>query len=366
MAQAAGLALPTDDWAAAQRFTVGAEGLAWWFKDSPAPVPVVTDGVLGQTGTHTLLGGQDMNTGMNAGFRVAGAYALSQSSALEANFFYFGSRSNNDGVSSSGQAGSTNLLVPYIDAVTHQEEVSQLSLAPVYAGNANEQLTNSLLGAEINGTWDLAPVGAWNLQALAGVRYLRLRETYTLTTQSPYNPGFGQDVWNTTDRFDTTNDFYGVQAGLRARFDQGRFFAGGAAKIALGAMAQSVGISGSLVTNDFNAFGPLQTFTGGYFALPTNIGSYSRTVFAAVPELSLNLGYHITPSATVVLGYSFMYASNVVRPGDQVNRSVNTSQSVNYTENPAAQLQGTAQPGFHFNDAGFWTQGISVGLVVRF
>ena len=42
----------------------------------------------------------------------------------------------------------------------------------------------------------------------------------------------------------------------------------------MGAMVQSVDVSGSLVTNDYSNFGPTQTFSGGYFALPTNIGSY--------------------------------------------------------------------------------------------
>ena len=85
-------------------------------------------------------------------------------------------------------------------------------------------------------------------------------------------------------------------------------------------------ISGSLVTNDNTDFGPTQTFSGGYFALP----------------------------------------NNVIGPGNQINRIVNTSQSTSYTQDPTAQLQGAAQPTFKFQSSDFWVQGINPGLAFRF
>jgi putative beta barrel porin BBP7 len=357
---------PAIDWTGVGRFTVGADALAWWLKDSPVPVPVVTDGILGATDTHTLLGGRSLSTGANPGLRVSASYALTDRTGVEANFFYLASRSKSASVASSGELGSTDLFVPYVDAITQQESATELSMAPIYRGSAREEVGNSLQGAELNATWALAPAGAWRIDLLAGLRYLRLHETYTLTTQSPYTPAFGPDIWDTTDRFDTTNHFYGAQAGVRTRFDEGRLFAGGAIKVGLGAMVESASISGSLVTNDFTAFGPTQAFAGGYFALPTNIGNYSRTAFAVVPELTLNLGYRLTPAATLVVGYSLLYASDVARPGDQMSRTINTSQSTSYTQDPDAHRDGPAQPAFRFNTASFWVQGINVGLVVRF
>ena len=342
------------------------EALVWWLQDSPVPLPVVTDGTVGRPNTQVLMGDHALSTGANAGLRVSGSYALTNHSALEANFFYFSSRSTGASIASSGQLGSTNLIVPFIDAVTGRESGTELSLAPVYSGSASEQVTNKLLGAELNATWALPPTEAWKTDLIGGFRYLRLQETYTLTTQSPDLPPFGNETWDTTDRFATTNNFYGVQAGVRARYDQGPFFADGSVKVALGAMAQGVNISGSLVTNSFTDGGAPRTFPGGYFALPTNIGDYSQTAFAVVPEVALNLGYRITPSTAIVFGYSFVYASNVVRPGNQINRTVNTTQSVAYTQDPAARLQGVPQPAFKFNDSGFWAQGINVGLVLRF
>jgi len=352
--------------AAAGAFTLGAEALFLWFKNSPMPVPIVTNGAVGEPDTQTYLGGQSFDTGSNAGFRINGDYALSNHSGLEANVFYIPSRSTSAGVASSGKPGSTNLIVPYVDAATGAESVTEISYAPIYSGSASEEFSNSLLGAEFNGRWAMAPAGAWRVDLLGGFRYLRLRETYTLRTSSPYIRPFPEDIWNTTDEFDATNNFYGAQGGVRARFDSGGFFASGTAKIALGAMVQSVDVSGSLVSNDYTDFGATQTFSGGYFALPTNIGNHSRTAFAVVPEVGLNLGYQFTPAASVFVGYSFIYASNVVRPGDQINRTINPTQSTSYTEDPNATLKGPAQPTFQFNNSSFWAQGISAGLAVRF
>ena len=347
-------------------FTVSAEALLWWFKDSPAPVPLVTDGLVGQPGTKTFLGGDDLDTGANPGFRLSSSYAFTERWGVDSSFFYIPSRSTSKSVSSSGQLGSTDLIVPYIDAPTGAESGTEISFSPIYRGSAKEELSNSLLGADVNATWALSPSGPWRVDLLGGFRWLRLHETYTLTTSSPFIPPFPQDIWNTTDEFDTINNFYGAQAGVRARFDWKGFFTSATVKFAMGAMVQSANISGSLVTNDFTNFGPTQTFSGGYFALPSNIGNYSRTVFAVVPEIGLNIGYQITSWASVFVGYTFLYTNNVIRPGNQINRTINTSQDTAYTENPAAKLQGPAQPTFKFNSSDFWAQGINVGLAFRF
>ena len=58
----------------ADRISISAETLLWWMKDSPAPPPLVSTGVLGQPGTAVLLGGEDLNTHEHAGLRVTAGY----------------------------------------------------------------------------------------------------------------------------------------------------------------------------------------------------------------------------------------------------------------------------------------------------
>jgi hypothetical protein len=106
---------------------------------------------------------------------------------------------------------------------------------------------------------------------------------------------------------DARNDFYGGQLGLRGRYQAGRFMADATLKVAVGAMRQNVDVFGSTRTNFFGP-PPVQTFAGGIFAEPTNIGSHSRAVVAVVPEAGISVGFRVTDRASIVLGYTFLYA----------------------------------------------------------
>ena len=149
--------------------------------------------------------------------------------------------------------------------------------------------------------------------------------------------------------------------------DQGPWVLDGVVKVGLGAMDQKVSVNGSLVTDDFSvgdATKHLRAVTS--HCAPTS-ATIHGSVFAVVPEVKLNLcGYRVTPAATVYVGYTFLYVSNVARPGNQINRNVNPTQSVSYTGEVPAILEGPAQPTFNFNSTSFWAQGSSIGLRVAF
>jgi hypothetical protein len=347
-------------------FSASAEALIWWFKSSPTPVPIITDGVLDAPGTRVLLGVGSLDTDPNPGFRLTAGYALDERRGLEGSFLYLPSRSTSDSVASSGQPGSTDLQLPFFDVTRNRERTTEISLEESFSGSAREELSNSLMGAEASGTWALAAPQPLRLDVLGGFRWLRLHETYTITTSSPLIPPQPQDIWTTKDRFDAFNNFYGAQLGVRARYNRGRWFVDGAVKFGMGAMVQTVDVDGSLVTNDFTDFGATQTFPGGYFALPSNIGHHTRTVFAVVPEVGVNVGYQITSWASVFVGYTFLYTNNVVRPGDQISRKINPTQAVSYVGEPPVRLQGAAEPSFRFTSSDFWAQGITIGLGFRF
>ena len=358
---------PDPGWqSATERFSIDAGPLVWWFKRSPVPVPLVTDNFIGEPSTQVLLGGNSLDTGANGGLRVTAAYTPAARRGIEGSVFYIPKRSTSRSVSSSGQLDSTDLLLPFFDVTRNVENVTELSFSPIYRGDAREKLSHSLLGAELSGTWPLSTESSRRVDVIAGVRYLRLRETFTFTTNSVFIPPNTIDIWNTRDEFDATNNFYGAQIGLRAHYESGSSFARGTAKLAMGAMVQSVDVDGTLVTNDFNGLGSAQTFPGGYLAVPTNSGSHNRTAFAVVPELELTVGYRFTRSVSVFMDYSVLYASDVVRPAKQIDRNINPTQSIAYGGNPPAAPSGPAQPSFKFNSSDFWAQGIRVGVAVQF
>ncbi len=362
-ALAQGAPAPTD---ADSRWSVSAEALFAWFKSSPTPVPIITDSYLDAPGVNVLLGGGSVDTNPNAGFKITGAYRIDSRIGVELTGFYIPTRTTSSSVSSTGQPGSIDLFLPYFDVTSNQENVTEISHWPDYRGSAQATLSNNLGGGEFNATWAMPPRDAWRVDLLGGFRFLQLRESYTITTSSPYNPPNPSDIWNTTDAFDARNRFYGLQVGARAAYDQGPWVGSAIGKLALGTMQQRVSVNGFLETNDYNNYGPTQIFPGGYFALPSNSGDHSRNTFAVVPEVALNLGYRLTPQATVYVGYSFLYASNVARPGEQINRNINPTQAVAYGNDPPATLVGAAQPTFNFNTTDFWAQTLSIGLAYRF
>jgi hypothetical protein len=355
--------------AASGPLSLGAEALLWWFKDSPAPTPLVTDGLVGAPGTRVFLGGEDLDANPNAGFRLSAGYALTERWGLESNVFYVPSSSTSRSVSASGQPGTTGLRIPFFDVTLPGESTTGLASPGRFAGSATEELRNSLLGSELNVALRAPMGGPWRMDLLGGFRYLRLRESYAFSTDSPsITPPI--DVFQTKDEFDATNNFFGAQLGARARGDWGSWFASGVVKVGLGAMVQSVDIDGRVVTNDFNSVagvGPTQTYAGGYFAQPTNMGHHTRSRFAVVPEAGLTVGYRLTPWMAIVAGYTFLYVNDVARAPQQVNRSINPTGRPGFGDNPSTTpFTGPAEPSFRVKSSDFWAQGLNVGLALRF
>jgi len=362
-ALAQGTPAPMDS---ATRWSLSAEALFAWFKNNPTPVPIITDNFADAPDVNVLLGGGSVDTNPNAGFKLTAAYRFDSRTGVELTGFYIPTRTTSSSVSSTGQPGSIDLYLPFFDVTTGQENFTEISYWPTYRGSAQATLSNNLGGGELNVAWTMPPRDALRVDLLGGFRFLQLRESYTITTSSPYNPPNPADIWNTTDAFDARNRFYGLQLGARATYDQGPWVGSVNAKVALGTMQQRVSVNGYLETNDYTNYGPTQTFPGGYFALPTNSGEHSRNTFAVVPEIAFNVGYRLTRDATVYVGYSLLYASDVARPGDQINRNINPTQTVSYGNDPPVQPAGPAQPTFSFNTSDFWAQSVSIGLGYRF
>ena len=341
-----------------------AEYLLWWTKDSPAAPPLLSTGTLGDPDFSVVFGGRPYDAGAQPGGRFRLGYRVDDEWGLEGIGFFLPTTSVTRTVSSSGAPGSVRLVIPVFRLEEGQEGRLTIANPNEFHGAVRESFTTNLHGAELNVTRRLAGAAGWRVDALAGFRYLRLRETLGLAANSVALDV--ADVFNVADVFETTNRFYGAQAGVKGEWARDRWFVEGSAKVALGVMRESLDVAGTLVTNDFNDLGDPQTFVGGVFAQPTNIGRHRRDRFAVVPEVGLKLGYRLTSWASLFVGYTFLYASAMARPGDQIDRSVNTTQAVAFqppqTPAPPVALVGPAGPAARLRDSDFWAQGLSVGV----
>src|SRR5205823_14690792 len=130
----------------------------------------------------------------------------------------------------------------------------------------------------------------YNLDLLAGYRYLNLRDGLHITEDivalravPAAGIGVGDHIV-VTDRFDTRNQFNGGQLGAVGEYRFGKLVLGGSFKLALGNMDEVIDIHGATrITSATPGVAP-RNFASGLLALSSNSGTFPRDRFAVVPE----------------------------------------------------------------------------------
>jgi Putative beta barrel porin-7 (BBP7) len=368
------LCCPTND-CCPDRFRcwASAEYLMWWQRAqnavplvtvSPAGTAPINSGVLGLSSTSVVF--DHVSDPMRSGARFDVGWWCKHfcNVGIEFDYFFLGRQSDNATFSSDGNPQFSR---PFFNALT-QSQASEIVSNNNVSGSVSVHNYSQLWGAGVNlrYKWLCNPCGF--IDVLVGYRHLNLSEGLDITENlQTFNPltGTAAGAFLVQDSFRTRNQFNGVLVGLDGewRFCN-RWSLGGSAKIAFGSTHQIVDIGGSTAFTNFPApFGG--TFPGGLLALPgTNIGHYTRNRFAVAPELSLKLGYDITPHLRAFVGYDFLYLSSVVRPSDQIDFNVNP----NFQPSAAGPGPGGGprQPAVLFRGTEYWAQGMNFGLLYRY
>src|SRR5262249_37595923 len=116
-----------------------------------------------------------------------------------------------------------------------------------------------------------------------------------------------------TDSFRTINNFYGIQIGTIAHKQWGPWSADVLLKVATGPTQSIVEATGS---NNFGGAAPPNV---GLLVNDSNRGRYAPNSWSVVPEIGLTLGYNINPYTRLHVGYTAIYWSNVLRPGQKID-----------------------------------------------
>lgn len=197
---------------------------------------------------------------------------------------------------------------------------------------------------------------------IAGFRWYSLDEQLGITEDLVINvEPPGDTSLNGTgivvmDQFRTDNDFYGGELGFDWGIERGRFSVNLLSKLAIGANSQRVRIDGSTQTFPPGVNPPPPAEEGGLLALPSNIGRYDRDRFSMIPELNVNVGYQLTQRCKLRVGYTILYWTNVLRPGDQIDREINSTLLPG--DDPSLP---PLRPLFAFNETNALVQGLNVG-----
>jgi len=337
------------------RMWANVEWLSWRMKDGPTP-PLVSrgnsadarPGALGQAGTQVIYDGVDYDR--QTGVRVAvGGWFRASDFGWEVGAMSFHAEDGDDYAAAGG-----DLYLPYTNAAAGPRGfvVSQPGLGlDGRVAVANEV---RLWGLDGNGLLNLTGDDDATLAAVAGVRYLDLTETMTLGTWTD-DLIFGGS-FSAVDNFRTRNQFYGGQVGVQASAAQGRFFASLRGTVALGGTHQTRDFRGQAALTALPA-GP---FPHGVFVQQTNAGRETAAEFSVVPQVGLKVGVDVFPFLRLFAGYDVLYWTNVARPGDQIDTTLNFSQVLGGT------LAGAARPAPVMQSSDYYAHGLTVGVQLRY
>jgi hypothetical protein len=352
-----------------------AEFLLWWMKGahlpplitaSPASTPATQAGVLGAPTTTVLFGGNRVNDEVRSGFRFTLGAWLGDCHTLgvEGDFFMLGSEGTGFAASSTG---SPILARPFFNTTTGRPDAELIAFPGLLSGSVSAHSgSTGLLGADALLRCNLCCGCNYQLDAVGGFRYLRLSDHLgvdeNLLTTSAANPNFVPQGTSIilADRFDTRNEFYGFNLGLKGSGRRGPWVLQGLAQMAVGDNREVVNISGATTVTVPGA-APVSS-VGGLLALPSNIGRFSKDKVEVIPEFGVRIGYQVTPRLQVFAGYTLLYWGDVLRAGSEVDLAVNPTLLPGSPVPPS----GAQRPMPLLTNTSFWAQGIDLGLEFRF
>lgn len=366
---------------------VSADYFLGWIRDARTP-PLVTAspgninpadaGVLGLPTTTTLLGGE-WSQGAFSGMRITAGMMLPNMDGIgvELSGFFTEGRTSIFDASGNGTAGSPFIGRPYVIAGTDIENFAPNS-SPVfnggsYRGDITVDLHTRLWGIEGNVLSTGTTIASFMPTFFLGYRYIDFEETIDINERINPTGGFGIAFGGNvltapngvaiSDSFHAHNHFHGANLGAKVQQSFGNVDVGVVFKLGLGVTHQTLTIAGQSTALDGNG-AAIAALPGGLLATSTNIGRFSRDPFTVVPEIELKLGYRLTENLSAFVSYDFLYWSNVLRAGDQIDRNVNL------TNVPTSPLYGfgagPAQPAPLLDSTDFWMHSFRLGVALTF
>lgn len=315
----------------------------------PATEDSTTAGVL--PNATILYGGETVASQMQAGLNLDFGTWLNdcQTVGFGGRYFFLG----DDSANFSRNNGENSILAVPFFSLDLGAPSSLLLAHPdvdgdVRSGNVSIRASNQVYGFDAYVRLLYCQTGCGRVDFITGYHTSYVNDDFRLNMRTDGNQA-NNDV-RLFDEFNTRNSFNGVILGILTEHQACCMTIRGKARVSVGNMHQRVDITGGTSIN-----GVLdRNEPGGLFTATSNMGGYSQDQFCAVTEAGISLGYYITPHVQATVGYNLIYWSSVVRPGDQIDTTVD---DVNVPP---------TRPTFDFNTTSFWIQSVNLGLTCEF
>lgn len=253
---------------------------------------------------------------------------------------------------------------PFFNALTRGEDVLPVAEAGRTRGGVSVSADARMTGGEFGFRANLAKGSCYRFDLRGGFRYWELDEGLGVFQASTLAPELAPPggALSLADQFSTRNRFYGGQLGFGFELRRGGLFLDSRTMLALGGTQQVVHTTGTTILHRPGL--PPATATGGFLVVPTNLGRTARDQFTFLPEIGVQVGYQFGASLRIFGGYTFLYATSVVRPGEVLDRVINPGQvpALGGGLAPGTPLRPTVT----ITGTDFWAQGVSLGVELRY
>jgi hypothetical protein len=337
---------------------------------SPNGTPQADAGVL--PGARVLFGNDTIDEGARSGGRGTLGYWFDDDhgNGIVATWITVG-RPTGVANFAASSLGTPILARPFFNVSTGQNDAQLMAFPGLVEGQPGAPATIQITTATSLDVGEISLVHTLNrdncseLLLIGGYRYLRFGENLTMLENIiPFEGGAfdPNNSLNVADQFEARNEFEGAQLGVQFMRERGNWELDGAVKLGLGNVHESVVVVGSTTFFDSNT-STFETRDGGFLAQASNEGLHSRNRLGFLPEVDLNLRYKFSERFDLMVGYTFMYLSSVVRAGDQIDTAIDST-----TLPTASGTTGTPgnRPAFVLHETSLWAQGISGGIEFRF
>jgi hypothetical protein len=316
------------------------EYLGWWTTGMHLP-PLVTDSLTDPFNTsHILFGNETVNRDARSGgrFRLGMWLDPCQTRGVEASYLGLGSEETSYLTPST----ATTLGRPYFNMAANPAAAAASPIVDTgRTGSVGIDVQTKFQGVEVLYRRATKRCPMSNVDLLLGWRWLELQDDLGIASTTTYQAATA----NVFDEFHTKNGFNGVELGFEWTRPLGCLWTlEMLGKVSLGNTSSTVRISGASKADADQ----------GLLARDSNIGIHTRDSLASVTELGLTLRRRFTPRLEATFGYSFIYWSDVLRAGDQVDLDLNLGTT------------GVARPIVPMNSTDFWAQGLHCGLEYTF
>jgi hypothetical protein len=306
-------------------------------------------GVLGLSSTSSLLSTSELNDGTQPGGRIDfGRWIPGTETAIGARFY---------GLADAGSRLTfTDAIVtrPFFNIDAGEQQSLPVNYPSSESGILTLDSASEMFGSDVYIMRPWRSTGRARINFMTGYQFSRFSESISIHSISTNLDGRNGIPVGTQlevrDAFRTSNEFHGWLVGLTSEIDGGNYTLSFLAKVGIGGVTHRISTTGSTTITDPS--GGTST-TDGLLVAATNQGTFEDSRFTTIPEFSARYTHHLNDALDFSVGYSFLYWSHAVQPGNQIDLNVDSTGN-------------SGQPAMPFKINNYWAQSLSMGITLRY